>query len=123
MSSPCTIVSPSHDSDGPGGALCAPTSDRYVSMSWSSVLPARTSAMRLLYVALKSKRLQTIAPKNFGGVICAVAIKCANTSRLDQPVASEGAFHAVAGSDAKASTSDARSSLIMSHVPTVCLRV
>src|SRR5262245_14278176 len=102
MSSPWTIVSPSHVALGPGGALRVPIRERYVSTRSASDLPDLTSAIFLLDIAAKSKRLAIIAPKNFGGVICAVAIMCASTSRLDQPAASDGASHADGGRAARA---------------------
>src|SRR4051812_33856801 len=67
-------------------------------------------------IASKRKPLAIIRPKNFGGVIRAVAIRCATTSRTDHPAHSDGWSQASPDSRVSASASEARSVLIAFHV-------
>ena len=116
MSSPCTIVSPSQEAAGPGGALRVSTRERYSATRSASLRPALTWSMSLRVRAWKLKPVPINLPKKRGGVISAVAIMCATTSRTVQPVHSDGLSQSASGSLSSASTSPARSAPIICHV-------
>jgi hypothetical protein len=108
MSVPCTTISPSHESAGPGGPVVAFAWAR----SCASVASGPSAVSRAtFFAAIASNRNPDPAsrPKNVTGVSFAVATTWPSTSWTVHPRHSEGVDHAASGTAARSSASAARS--------------
>jgi hypothetical protein len=114
MSSAWTIVSPSHVSVGPGGCFDELTSAVNRARVSAGELPLSV-AMSFDCMLLRLNPDVIILPKNCGGLIFAVAVMWASTSRTVQSVHSDAVAHCSSVSASRSAANALRSEWIVGH--------
>src|SRR5437016_4237031 len=120
MSSECTTTSPSQVSAGPGGCLDELTSALKRASVSAGDAPLWVT-MSLLCMRLMLNPEEIILTKNWGGLILAVAVMWASTSRTDQSLHSDGLAHCSSLSPARSAARASRSPWIVPHMSALAI--